>query len=185
MGMFDWLTNPQAAITDAAQNVVGDVTNAGGSFLGNLVSAPFKAAAGFVRGAFGSLWNGVKYSAIVLGIQAFAAPVYNAAYGAIRGPEALQKLKEDREKNGLPGVVLHSAKIGFGTAAALGGASGAVENAGGGITGMLGTGLLIAAGSAVAIGALHQGDVKVADNDGHGTIPAATPGAKKTADIAK
>ena len=161
MGIFDFFTNPQKAVEDVASNVTSKAASAGG----NLLKAPLDALSGMAHGVF-NLWNVVKFACISLGTQVLAGPLYNAAYGKIFGPEALRKLEESREKNGPAGILLHSAEDGAIISGILGGASGAMQGGG-----LLGGGLVLATVAAVTIGALHKGDVKVADNDSHALPP--------------
>lgn len=185
MGILDLFTNPQKAVTDVAQDVTNKVTSEGGSFLMDLLSSPFRAISGLASGVFGSLWNGVKYTGILLGVQFLAPAVFNPVYGAIFGKEALEKLQAGREKDGLPGVILDSAKLGFGTAAALGGASGAIGNTADSFGGKLGAVATFAGVAAVTIGALHKGDIKLADSNAPAAPLPAPTGAKPKTEQAK
>ena len=176
MGIFDFITNPQGAVTDAAKDVASNVTSGAGNFFTNLISAPFRAISGFAHGVFGSIWNGVKYTAIIEGIKKIAPGIWYGAAKEIQGPEAAARSAEHLQRDGLPGEIFDSAKEGFGIAAAMGGASGAVDAVGGGIVGKAIALAFIGGTAAVTIGALNKAHPTLADN----ATPPATPGSKPT-----
>ena len=180
MGMFDFM-NPQKVVSDVTESV----TTNGGNFLSNLIFSPFRAISGFAHGVMDSLWNGVKYTGIILGVKTLAPTLWNAGVEAVQGPQALAALKEHRVKDGLPGLVLDSAKDGFGLAAVIGGTSGAFNSAGDGVASKLGAGVVMASVAAVTIGALHKNEVNMTDgNVAFAQVPT-TPSVKPKTEQAK
>ena len=184
MGLFDIFTNPQQAVSDAAQNVASNVTSAGGNFFTNLISTPFKAIGGFAHGVFGSLWNGVKYTVIIEGLKKFFPQVWYGAAKVIQGPEGAARSAAHLHDDGLPGEVFDSAKEGFGVAAALGGIGGAVDGAGGGLVGTAVVLAFLGGTAAVTIGALHKNGVIASDSTTPPT-PSTPPGSRPQPEAGK
>ncbi len=167
MSILDPLLNPQQTVANITQEVV----DTGGSFLGNLIRSPFRMLSGAFHGALGSLWNGVKYTGIILGLRTLAPSLWNAGVKIVGGEAAMQDLRTQNVQNGLPGLIVDSAIKGFGTAAVLGGAGGAIEGAGGGLMGTVTTGIVMAAGAAVGLGAVHNSGTHVTGNAGNPPPP--------------
>lgn len=172
-----------AAATSTAANAAGAVADAAsgaattaGNWLTNLISAPFRAitsvpgqlfgaVGGAAKGVFGSLWNGVLFTVGLTGLKLLSPEGWRSAVTAIGGEEAAARTAEMVRRDGIGGVVLDSALQGFGLAAAVGGARGAVD----------GGGLLAGGGLVAGVGALAYSSL---GSHAAPTTSPTTPGAR-------
>lgn len=144
-----------------------------GNFFTNLIRAPLQAVGSFIaapfaailsipgkifgalggaaKGVVSGIWSGVLYTGVISGLKILSPELWATVARATGGEAAVTRAANLAGEDGIAGIVVDSAKQGFGLAALIGGARGAFD--GGGV---LGGGVVMATVTAVALGALQR-----------------------------
>lgn len=183
--------NPQTMMNNAVQGA----TQAGGNFLQDLISSPFRAMAGMGQGALnGVLRFGLWGSAATMAALAFAPDLVKGVFQAVGLDGVNQHLAQTAASGGLPAIAMTALAVGGGAGAAIGGVTGLLSGIGGGrgasqsapgLGTVIGGGVALAAVTAVAIGAVKINGVKLADDKPGDPTPDPTPGRTTPAEVAR